>query len=561
MSGVERKSSADKADDATFIERSVPVRLENAGEKNTVEWAQLIQDAIAAERQEREQGWRQAFKDYPQSIFWSFAISLCIIMEGYDTALLGSITGLPIFRQKYGKYSGNAADGYQLEPAWQTAIGQASTVGNIIGIFVASWFQDRYGYRHTIQISLVLMAAFVFIVFFAPNVQVLFVGELLCGLPWGAFSSSAVSYASEVTPVALRGYLTTYVNLCWVIGQFISAGVLLGVQNRPDKWSYKIPFAVQWASQNKHHNVWPIPLFILATLAPESPWLLVRAGKLEQAKKSVMRLSKRNGDTDPDKVIAMMVRTNQLELENQPGVSYFDCFRGSDLRRTEIACIGWAIQVLSGSSHAYTGTYFFEQAGLSTANAFKFNLGQYAIGFCGTVGSWFTMTYVGRRTVYLYGLSVLAVLLILIGGLAVPSAHGDSGAKWGQAALVLMWVFTYDFTVGPVAYCIVGEVSSTRLRVKTVGLARITYNIVGIVAGILNTYMMNPLAWGWKGYAGFFWFVSCVLCWIWSYFRLPECKGRTYRELDILFERHVSARRFRRTEVDLQDSQLHEHGP
>ena len=43
--------------------------------------------------------------------------------------------------------------------------------------------------------------------------------------------------------------------------------------------------------------------------------------------------------------------------------------------------------------------------------------------------------------------------------------------------------------------CIVGEVSSTRLRSKTVGLARNLYNVVGIVSGILNTYMMNPTAW------------------------------------------------------------------
>jgi SP family general alpha glucoside:H+ symporter-like MFS transporter len=239
-------------------------------------------------------------------------------------------------------------------------------------------------------------------------------------------------------------------------------------------------------------------------------------------------------------------------LDNAPGVSFFDCFKGSDLRRTEVACIAWAIQVLSGSSFGNQGTYFFEQAGLSTADSFKFNLGQYAIGFCGTCASWITMTYMGRRRVYLYGLSVLCVLLLIIGALAVPSKQGLAGAKWGQAAMVLIWVFTYDFTVGPVAYCIVGEVSSTRLRGKTVGLARITYNIVGIVAGILNTYMMNPTAWNWKGYAGFFWFVSCFLCLVWSYLRLPECKGRTFRELDILFEQKVSARKFESTEVSLE---------
>ena len=33
------------------------------------------------------------------------------------TIVLGSITGLPIFRQHYGRYSGNETDGYQLEPA------------------------------------------------------------------------------------------------------------------------------------------------------------------------------------------------------------------------------------------------------------------------------------------------------------------------------------------------------------------------------------------------------------------------------------------------------------
>ena len=52
------------------------------------------------------------------------------------------------------------------------------------------------------------LAAAIFIVFFAPNIYVLFVGELMCGLPWGAFSSSAVAYASDITPIALRGYLT-----------------------------------------------------------------------------------------------------------------------------------------------------------------------------------------------------------------------------------------------------------------------------------------------------------------------------------------------------------------
>jgi SP family general alpha glucoside:H+ symporter-like MFS transporter len=36
---------------------------------------------------------------------------------------------------------------------------------------------------------------------------------------------------------------------------------------------------------------------------------------------------------------------------------------------------------------------------------------------------------------------------------------------------------------------------------------------------------------------------------IWAIFRLPECKGRSYRELDVLFERKVPARKFKQTVV------------
>jgi hypothetical protein len=43
--------------------------------------------AIAAEYAEQQMTVKEAIRDYPAAIFWSFAISLCIIMEGYDTAL------------------------------------------------------------------------------------------------------------------------------------------------------------------------------------------------------------------------------------------------------------------------------------------------------------------------------------------------------------------------------------------------------------------------------------------------------------------------------------------
>ncbi len=34
--------------------------------------------------------------------------------------------------------------------------------------------------------------------------------------------------------------LYSYVNLCWIMGQMISAGVLEAVSNRTDQWAYKV---------------------------------------------------------------------------------------------------------------------------------------------------------------------------------------------------------------------------------------------------------------------------------------------------------------------------------
>ena len=77
----------------------------------------------------------------------------------------------------------------------------------------------------------------------------------------GMFQTLSVAYASEVCPVALRGYLTTYANICWVIGQILSTGVLRGFLSTTGQWAYRIPFALQW--------IFIPPIAIGVVFAPE----------------------------------------------------------------------------------------------------------------------------------------------------------------------------------------------------------------------------------------------------------------------------------------------------
>ncbi|CBX99022.1 hypothetical protein IAQ61_000842 [Plenodomus lingam] len=510
-------------------------------EKSTVlEHREIFDQAKEAADEEHQLTLLQAFRRYPKAVIWSVLLSTCIIMEGYDIVLMNSFFAQPAFSRKYGDFDENT-NSYQVSASWQNGLGNAVSVGTIIGAFANGYFVNRYGYRPVLMTSLVAICAFIFISFFAPNAPVLLVGQFLCGIPWGVFATMAPAYASEVCPTALRGYLTVYVNLCWALGQLISAGVQSGFSDNATQWAYRIPFAIQWA--------WPVPLFAVLYMAPESPWHYVRCGKLVLAEKMVNRLSTPSQQHLAKQKVAMMVHTNELEKSLEEDTSYIQCFKGIDLRRTEIACMAFAAQPFCGSAMGGSPTYFFVQAGVPNTISFKMSVGGLGIASIGTILSWVIMTYVGRRRLYLWGLAGLASILLIVGFISVGAGDSPAG-NYAQAGMMIGWLFVYYTTVGPICYAIVGEVSSTRLRSKSVCVARIAYYIAQIICNVVNPYMLNPTAGNWKGKTGFFWGGAASFFFVWTYFRLPETKGRTYEELDMLFANRVPARAFKNYEVD-----------
>lgn len=92
-----------------------------------------------------------------------------------------------------------------------------------------------------------------------------------------------------------------------------------------------------------------------------------------------------------------------------------------------------------------------KQAGLDARHSFSLSMGQYALGFIGTIGSWALISRVGRRTIHFSGLCCQFVLLIIVGSLSF--ANGD-GPLWATGALLILFTFIYDFTVGPVSCCL-----------------------------------------------------------------------------------------------------------
>lgn len=203
-------------------------------------------------------------------------------------------------------------------------------------------------------------------------------------------------------------------------------------------------------------------------------------------------------------------------------------------------------------------------AGMSQTGAFNMNLISYSMflvggfvywsGKCcsGTVADPTVTHHLGRRTIQLTGLAMLASSHAVLAAMGfVRAAHpANSTIARAIGGILVITNFSFTTTLGPGTYAIVAEMPSSRVRPPTVALARVCYVVSAIVMQQLLPRMLTPQGWGWGTRASCLFIGTCIACWIYCYFRLPETKGRTYGELDILFSQKVPARQFASKRVD-----------
>lgn len=529
--------------------------LDSPREQRTDDWDNVQADARLAAEDEHSSTLLQAVKQYPKAAAWSAVVSLCIIMDGYDTALMSSFFGFPAFQKKYGHEIFQTGT-YTLSAESQMALGMVAPIGNVIGISLNGFLTDRFGHKPVLQGALLCLILLNFILVCAPDVSSLLLGHFLCGIPWGMFSTLAPSFASEVAPLVLRSYLETWVVVCWGTGQLISYAVLFGLNTWDDELAFRIPLALQW--------FWPVIIMPLAHFCPESPWWLVRKGHYDKAEKSMRRLTSAKtrelAQQRARRAVALMIETNDRERNASEDTSYAALFKGNDLWRTEIAAASWGIQVLTGFViHGYA-TYFFQQAGLDPNDSFKMTLCQGFIHLFGNAGSAVLTGNYGRRGLFLVGCLALAVLTFIMGALA----YGPPTLFYGfvTSFVFLFWFLVWQLSIGPLAYIINGEVSSTRLRTKTLAVARGTYVILQIMNNTVAPFLLNPEWLNWRGKTALVTCALTVVSFTWAYFRLPETGGRTYEELDVLFaEKNMTAREFSKAVIHRDGNAIRVTGP
>ncbi|KAF5980213.1 maltose permease [Fusarium coicis] len=503
--------------------------LELQAKVSGTEFIDAKSHAVETDRQaEHELTLKQCFKQHPAVVWWCFYWAIAAIGWGFDAQINGAMISVAAFRRDFGYVE----NGEAILPAdWQTAFNCITSVGGFFGGFLCSWICDYVGRKNSLAIGLVFSTGGT-IGECMSNTRVAFLmSKLLMGFGLGFFLTLAPLATSEIAPVVLRGIATAGVNLGIAIGQLVSNGVVKAFGERTDHWAWRGALATQ--------GIFIVILAVGLPFAPETPWYLVRKGKIEEAKKSLIQLFGSGVDIDA-KLATIRETIAEEQAASAEEASWIQCFKGTDLIRTMISMGVFVCQHFVGIIFVLGySTYFFQLAGLETSRSFDLGVGVTACGVLGNICSWFVVNSFGRRKIFLSGMGALTLLLFLIG---IMDVVPTSAAKWVQAACTVIYAYVYFATVGAMAFAVLGETASLGLKAKTMALATATQSVMGLAMNFAIPYMVNPDEGNLKGKVGFIFGGLGLIGFIWSWVYVPELKGRRYDEIDHMFHNKVSPR-------------------
>jgi MFS transporter, SP family, general alpha glucoside:H+ symporter len=279
-----------------------------------------------------------------------------------------------------------------------------------------------------------------------------------------------------------------------------------------------------------------------------SPWWLVSKGHSDKALKNLHKLGYKD-DKGREKLAMIELTLEEINYETE-GVTYLECFRKSNLRRTMISVGPLIIQVLTGITFvAGYFTYYLQLAGYSTSESFRIQIAQPVLSIIGNLMAAFLADIVGRRNLTFYGLAILVVLLFITGGLATG---GSPAEIKGTVAMILIYSWMYNVSIGSTAFTIMAETSTSRPRVKTIAIGIALQNCVNIMWQFVLPYMFNPNKANLGGKVAFIFGGPSFVCLLYLWYLQPETAGRTYEELDEMFAKGVPPRKFKSFQTDAQ---------
>ncbi|KAH6887659.1 general substrate transporter [Thelonectria olida] len=478
----------------------------------------------------------KAIKRYPKVAGYCLAMTVAIIGWGYDLVITGSITGVDSFKNDYGQEH----KGKQIIPSFWLSMWLAlPAAGGAAGSVVGGWMQDKIGRKFSLMAGSVISAISVALIFFSflPPTEnsrrmMLTAGLTVQGFSVGVIKTTCLTYISENAPTALRGPAMALFPIFTLLGQLIGSIVAFVVNGVEGAVGYQAAFASMWALA--------VAPFILSCVMPDSPAYLIRSGQEARAIGSAKRLfaPKVNAHVVLEKVRS----TIEEEKASATSATYWDCFKGTNLRRTMIAILANIIPALFGLDLLSNAPVFLQSFGMASGPSLLLMIAGVVAGMFANAGGMWIMSRVGRRNMTLISMGAAGLLW---GGMGISGFWTGDVAVWIAGGLMITIIVVCGLGCWPAGYAIMGEVSSLQLRAPTQGVGGVAAQGSSIAMSVVLPYIFNPDSADLGAKTGFLYFGLCAvgvgLTWLW----VPEMKGRSLMELDQMFQMKLSTRKFK----------------
>ncbi|XP_067447353.1 solute carrier family 2, facilitated glucose transporter member 1-like [Thunnus thynnus] len=408
-----------------------------------------------------------------------------------------------------------------LTALWSLSVAIFS-VGGMFGSFSVGLFVNRFGRRNSMLMTNVLAfiaAAFMGFSKLAASWEMLIIGRFIVGLYSGLSTGFVPMYVEEISPTSLRGALGTLHQLGVVIG--ILMAQIFGIESimgNTTLWPLLLGFTLLPA----------IVQCVLLPFCPESPrYLLINCNEESKAHSVLMKLR----GTDEVNEDMQEMREESQKMMREKKVTILELFRSPNYRQPIFVAIMLHLsQQLSGINAVfYYSTGIFERAGVPQPVYATIGAGVVNTAF--TVVSLFIVERVGRRPLQLTGLMGMAFSAVL---LTVAMALLDQLRWMSYVSIVAIFSFVAFFEIGPgpIPWFIVAELFSQGPRPAAIAVAGFSNWSANFLVGMGFQYVEQLCG----PYVFIIFTVLLLGFFVFTYFKVPETKGRTFDEIAAGFQ-------------------------
>ncbi|KAH7403894.1 maltose permease MAL61 [Cadophora sp. MPI-SDFR-AT-0126] len=485
--------------------------------------------------------WESA-RQNPKVMLYTGLMTSGAMAFGFDIIIVGVITAVPAFLEKFGEKLGEQ---YIIPSLWLSLWNAFMQIGFMVGSVINGSLSDKFGRKISMGVGSLITTCAVLIIFVSDRPGNLdhrrgafLVGKTIIGVGLSMMMATSTTYVSEIAPAKLRGPLLSLFQFLLILGQLIAAGAAhsqLAIGFKPE--SYRICFATQWACSGL--------AFVAAIVVPESPFYLLRRGKIDSARKAIANLHEPESvEGSIVAIMSILEHEKQVQSESQDAF-YVECFKGSNWRRTRIVIYASIIQQFLGTTFVANGTYFMIVGGFSPMNTIIVLEICLGIALIANVVSWFLVSTLGRRRTFYANSFFLAAIWMSVG---IAGCYSTKAALWYAGVTINSVLVFFNMGAGGTIPIIIAETSSVRLRAKTTAIGFLCNGFMSWAFNFFVPYMFNRDKGNLGAKTGFFFSGLSLIAGLLIFLEIPEMKNRTYVQLDEMFEKRIPTRQFAKYE-------------